>query len=73
MHEPKATFTCQAVPTGWRVFRSTEDRLWATRERPYDEAEEQAGAWRTVDGDNELELCRAIAEQESRAELASSS
>jgi hypothetical protein len=58
---------------GWRVFRSTAGRWWATREQPYDEVAEEAGAWRTVDGDDELELARAIAEQESRATLGASS
>ncbi|MCW2876165.1 MAG: hypothetical protein JWQ95_265 [Sphaerisporangium sp.] len=42
-----------------------------TREQPYDAAAEKAGAWRTVDADDQLALCRAIAEQESIAELAS--
>jgi hypothetical protein len=60
----------EQVP-GWRIFQSDKGRLWATREKPYDEAAEKAGAWRTVDADDELQLCRAIAEQESIAELAS--
>ncbi|MFG1874052.1 hypothetical protein ACGFIV_04340 [Sphaerisporangium sp. NPDC049003] len=54
----------------WRAFRSSAGRWWATREQPYGEAAEKAGAWRTVDGDDELALARAIAEQESIAYLA---
>lgn len=68
MAHPRAT--SEDVPAGWRVFQSTAGRWWATRERPFDEAEDQAGAWRTVDGDDEITLARAIAEQESRAALA---
>ncbi|MET8161500.1 hypothetical protein ABZT47_34515 [Sphaerisporangium sp. NPDC005289] len=58
---------------GWRVWRSDAGRWWATREQPYDEVAEKAGAWRTVDADDELSLARAIAEQESIADLASAS
>ncbi|MCW2876344.1 MAG: hypothetical protein JWQ95_444 [Sphaerisporangium sp.] len=52
---------------------SDAGRWWATREQPYDEAAEKAGAGRTVDADDELELYRAIAEQESIADLAAAS
>ncbi|WP_250563581.1 hypothetical protein [Sphaerisporangium fuscum] len=52
------------------MFRSTTDRLWATREQPFSLAAEKAGAWRTVDADDELGLYQAIAEQESIADLA---
>ncbi len=55
---------------GWRVFTSDVGRLWATREQPFDRAAQYEGAWRTVDGDDEIALARAIAEQESRADLA---
>lgn len=72
MPHPKAA-TSSETPPGWRVFRSTAGRWWATRERPFAEAENQAGAWRTVDGDDEIELRQAIAEQESRAALGASS
>ncbi len=58
---------------GWRIFTSDTGRLWATRERPFDEAAEHAGANRTVDGDDRTELHLAIAEQESIAALGSSS
>jgi hypothetical protein len=68
----KAEPATEQVP-GWRVFQSDKGRLWATRERPYDESAEKAGAWRTVEADDQLSLCRAIAEQESIAELAATS
>ncbi|MFF4124201.1 hypothetical protein ACFYYP_11795 [Microbispora rosea] len=55
---------------GWRVMTSDRGRLWATRERPFPAAAEEAGAARTVDGDDLAELCRVIAEQESLAALA---
>jgi hypothetical protein len=58
------------VETGWRVFTSDRGRLWATREQPFGRAAQYAGAARTVDGDDEIALARAIAEQESRADLA---
>ncbi|MFI9572095.1 hypothetical protein ACIG5D_11745 [Microbispora rosea] len=59
------------APTeGWRVMTSDRGRLWATRERPFPAAAEEAGAARTVDGDDLAELCRVIAEQESLAALA---
>jgi len=62
------------TPTeGWRVMTSDRGRLWATRERPFPTAAEEAGAARTVDGDGLTELCRVIAEQESLAALASAS
>ncbi|MEU8198510.1 hypothetical protein AB0C10_32490 [Microbispora amethystogenes] len=60
---PEMTFA------GWRIMRSDAGRLWASRERPFPPAAEQAGACRTVDADDMPELCRAIAEQESLAEL----
>ncbi|MDH2425815.1 hypothetical protein [Sphaerisporangium sp. TRM90804] len=62
-----------AACEGWRLFRSDAGRLWATRAQPYDSAAEEAGAWRTVDADDELALCQAIAEQESIAALAAAS
>ncbi|WP_030509283.1 hypothetical protein [Microbispora rosea] len=60
-----------APAEGWRVMTSDRGRLWATRERPFPAAAEEAGAARTVDGDDLAELCRVIAEQESLAALAS--
>ncbi|MEU7878139.1 hypothetical protein [Microbispora bryophytorum] len=53
-------------------MRSDAGRFWASRERPFPSEAEQAGAYRTVDGDNLRELCQAIAEQESLAEVAMS-
>ncbi|MFC4590994.1 hypothetical protein [Sphaerisporangium corydalis] len=70
MQESRSISHRATTPTGWRVFRSSAGRFWATRERAYDEAGEASGAWRTVDADDEIALCRAIAEQEARAELA---
>ena len=62
------------APTeGWRVMTSDCGRLWATRERPFPAVAEEAGAARTVDGDDLAELCRVIAEQESLAALATAS
>ncbi|WP_327045145.1 hypothetical protein OG320_25925 [Microbispora sp. NBC_01189] len=55
---------------GWRIMRSDAGRFWATRERPFPLSAEDAGAFRTVDGDDLRELCHAIAEQESLADLA---
>ncbi|GAA4188115.1 hypothetical protein [Microbispora amethystogenes] len=49
-------------------MHSDVGRLWASRERPFPGAAEDAGACRTVDGDDLPELCRAIAEQEAIAE-----
>ncbi|WP_405084639.1 hypothetical protein [Microbispora sp. NBC_01389] len=54
----------------WRIMRSDAGRFWATRERPFSLSAEDAGAFRTVDGDDLRELCQAIAEQESLADLA---
>lgn len=54
----------------WRIWRSDAGRWWASRCRPFSAAAEQAGAYRTVDGDELSEICRAIAEQESLADLA---
>ncbi|WP_327047316.1 hypothetical protein OG320_05325 [Microbispora sp. NBC_01189] len=56
--------------TGWRLWRSDAGRWWATRERRFGRAAEQAGAARCVDADDELALIRAVAEQESIAALA---
>nr|WP_189179356.1 hypothetical protein [Microbispora rosea] len=55
---------------GWRIMHSDAGRLWASRERPFPVAAEEAGACRTVDGDDLRELSRAIAEQEAIAEQA---
>ncbi|WP_327047014.1 hypothetical protein OG320_03700 [Microbispora sp. NBC_01189] len=55
---------------GWRIMRSDAGRLWASREQPFPPAAEEAGACRTVDGDDLRELCQAIAQQESIAEMA---
>ncbi|MEV7966306.1 hypothetical protein AB0O34_10025 [Sphaerisporangium sp. NPDC088356] len=68
MPHPKST--PDTPPRGWHIFRSDKGRLWATRDRPFSDAEDKAGAWRTVDADDELALAREIAKQESIAELA---
>ncbi|MEV6984893.1 hypothetical protein AB0M95_27030 [Sphaerisporangium sp. NPDC051017] len=60
----------EAVPPGWRAFRSNTGRWWATRERPWPRSVAGTGVERTVDGDDEIALARAIAEQEARAALA---
>jgi len=49
-------------------MRSDAGRLWATRERPFPRAVEDAGAYRTVDADDLVGLCQVIAEQEGIAE-----
>ncbi|MEO3887303.1 hypothetical protein [Nonomuraea sp. B5E05] len=49
-------------------MRSDAGRLWATRERPFPRAVEDAGAHRTVDADDLVGLCQAIAAQEGIAE-----
>ncbi|WP_245775251.1 hypothetical protein [Nonomuraea wenchangensis] len=49
-------------------MRSDAGRFWATRERPFSQTVEDAGAHRTVDADDLVKLCQAIAEQESIAE-----
>ncbi|WP_327047783.1 hypothetical protein OG320_07875 [Microbispora sp. NBC_01189] len=51
-------------------MRSDAGRFWASRERPFTAAAEEAGACRTVDADDLRELCRVMAEQESLAEIA---
>ena len=48
-------------------MRSDAGRFWATRERPFPQEAEEAGALRTVDADDLQELCRVMAEQESLA------
>jgi hypothetical protein len=49
-------------------MRSDAGRLWATRERPFPRAVEDAGAHRTVDADDLVGLCQVIAQQEGIAE-----
>lgn len=66
MKNDRATFPGAAF-AGWRIMRSDEGRLWASRERPFPVAAEAAGACRTVDADDLPELGLAIAEQESIA------
>ncbi|MBD3136562.1 hypothetical protein IEI92_09790 [Microbispora bryophytorum] len=56
--------------TPWHVWRSDVGRWWAGRNRPFSLAAEEAGAHRTVDGDDLGELCRVIVEQENLADLA---
>lgn len=53
---------------GWRIIRSDEGRLWASREQPFSLEAERAGACRTVDGDDMRALRQAITRQESLAE-----
>jgi hypothetical protein len=65
--------TQHETPQGWRVWRSTTGRLWATRTHAFSRAAEYAGAARTVDADTLPALCRSIAEQESTAALAAAS
>ncbi|TDE51560.1 hypothetical protein E1295_18320 [Nonomuraea mesophila] len=43
-------------------------RFWATRERPFPRAVGDAGAHRSVDADDLVGLCQAIAAQEGVAE-----
>ncbi|MEU8197935.1 hypothetical protein AB0C10_29565 [Microbispora amethystogenes] len=50
-------------------MQSDEGRLWATRERPFTPAAESAGAYRTVDADDVIELVKAIATQEACADM----
>ncbi|MEU8108383.1 hypothetical protein AB0C18_32200 [Nonomuraea muscovyensis] len=45
-------------------------RLWATRERPFSRAVQDAGAHRTVDAGDLVGLCQVIAAQEGIAEQA---
>ncbi|GII76654.1 hypothetical protein Sru01_16360 [Sphaerisporangium rufum] len=52
---------------GWHIWRSDHGRWWATRDRPFDAQAARDGAARTVDGDTEVEVRRAISEQESIA------
>ena len=54
----------------WRIMRSDAGRFWATRERAFPRVVEDAGAYRTVDADDLVGLCQAIAVQESIAEQA---
>ncbi|MFF4779384.1 hypothetical protein ACFY05_41875 [Microtetraspora fusca] len=51
----------------WSVLRSTGGRLWATRIKPYTLGELAAGAWRTVDADDEETLAAAITDSEAKA------
>ncbi|GGO30567.1 hypothetical protein GCM10010116_61210 [Microbispora rosea subsp. aerata] len=54
---------CRVEPCGCGTARS-----WAGREWPFPAAAEEAGACRTVDGDDLRELSRAIAKQEAVAD-----
>lgn len=67
MKNDRATFPGAAF-AGWRIMRSDEGRLWASRERPFPVTAEAAGACRTVDADDLRELGLAISAQESLAE-----
>ncbi|MEV1199475.1 hypothetical protein [Microbispora rosea] len=51
----------------WHMWRSDAGRWWATRARRFDPDDEYEGAYRTVDGDTQLDLVRSIAQQESAA------
>ncbi|GII79115.1 hypothetical protein Sru01_40970 [Sphaerisporangium rufum] len=55
------------VPDGWSAFRSDTGRWWATRDRPFSEAESKTDAHRTVDADDKAALTLEIVEQENRA------
>ncbi|WP_433500238.1 hypothetical protein ACQP1K_08005 [Sphaerimonospora sp. CA-214678] len=66
MDNDRGTATMAAIP-GWRIMRSDAGRLWASREQPFLEAVEKAGAARTVDGDTPDELATAVAAQEDLA------
>jgi hypothetical protein len=68
MTHDRAVAAARPVFAGWRIMRSDAGRWWATRERPFPRAVEDAGAYRTVDADDLVELCRVIAEQEGMAE-----
>ncbi|MBP2706837.1 hypothetical protein JOL79_23810 [Microbispora sp. RL4-1S] len=68
MTQSRAVGAARPAFAGWRIMRSDAGRLWATRERPFPLAVEEAGAFRTVDADDLLGLCQAIAAQESSAE-----
>jgi hypothetical protein len=52
---------------GWRVIRSDEGRLWASRVEPFTPAQERRGAFRTVDADDAETLKAEVAEQERLA------
>ncbi|TXK43293.1 hypothetical protein [Nonomuraea sp. C10] len=68
MTHDRAVVAARPVFAGWRIMRSDAGRFWATRERPFPRAVEDAGAHRTVDADDLVGLCQVIAEQESIAE-----
>jgi hypothetical protein len=56
------------IPDGWWVW-TRRGRWQATRQHPFTYAEARTGAVRTVEGDDLVDLCRLIAEQESSATL----
>ncbi len=68
MTHDRAVAAVRPVFAGWRIMRSDAGRFWATRERAFPRAVEDAGAYRTVDADDLVKLCQAIAAQESIAE-----
>ncbi|WP_328854121.1 hypothetical protein OHB01_26790 [Microbispora hainanensis] len=70
MTQSRTVAAARPVFAGWRIMRSDAGRLWATRERPFPAAVEEAGAHRTVDADDLVELCQVIAAQEGLAEQA---
>jgi hypothetical protein len=62
--------TVEETIRGWLVFTSDAGRFWASRAVPFDELAEDAGAHRTVDGDDLPQLCMNIAAQEALASMA---
>lgn len=68
MTHDRAVVTARPVFAGWRIMRSDAGRFWATREQPFSRTIEDAGAHRTVDADDLVKLCQAIAVQEGIAE-----
>jgi hypothetical protein len=66
MTHDRAVAAARPVFAGWRIMRSDAGRWWATRERPFPRAVEDAGAYRTVDADDLVEQ-EGMAEQECPA------
>ncbi|MET8142666.1 hypothetical protein ABZU32_20360 [Sphaerisporangium sp. NPDC005288] len=62
--------TIDETLTGWRVFTSDAGRYWASRERRFSRVAEEAGCWRTVDGDDLLDVVARVAAQEALGRMA---
>ncbi|WP_182879838.1 hypothetical protein [Microbispora sp. H10949] len=57
----------QAAFPGWTIWRSSADRLWATRNRQLTDVELDHGLSHTIDGDDTHQLGEQLRDQEQLA------